>query len=76
MDLNPKAAAVMTKQMYRAGMQDTYQKDTVHYTVLTDRETAKAALQRVEEKVWSELPEWLPRRKLTVGYEYLNLKEK
>jgi hypothetical protein len=76
LDRNPKAAAVMTEGMYRAGMQDTYAKDTAHYTVITDEKEAKAAIERAEQKIWAALPRWIRRKLLTIGYEYLNLKEK
>ena len=76
LDGNPKAAAVMTEAMYRAGMQDTYAKDTAHYEVITDKNEAEAAIAAAEKRTWAALPVWLRNKPLTTGYEYLNLKEK
>ena len=76
LDRNTKSAAVMSEATYRAGMADTYAADTEHYRVITDEEKAKSELAEVEKKIWDKLPVWMMKRKLTIGYEYLNLKEK
>ena len=57
-------------------MADTYAADTEHYRVITDQEKAKSEIAEVEKKIWDKLPVWMMKRKLTIGYEYLNLKEK
>ena len=76
LDRNPKSAAVMSEQTYRAGMLDTYAGDTEHYQVLTDKEEVKAAWRDAEKRIWEALPRWIPQRPMKVGFEYLNLKEK
>ena len=44
--------------------------------MITDQEKAKSEIAEVEKKIWDKLPVWMMKRKLTIGYEYLNLKEK
>ena len=56
LDRNPKAAAVMTKNMYWAGMQGTYAKATAHYTVITDPVAAKGEIERADQQIWNALP--------------------
>jgi len=76
LDRNPKSAAVMTKGCYRAGMMDTYALDVDHYKVILDEAQGKKAVADAQERVWQAMPKWVRRKNLTVGYEYLNLKEK
>ena len=37
---------------------------------------AKQLIAETESKIWNALPRWMVQRPLTIGYEYLNLKEK
>ena len=76
LDRNPKSAAVMSEQTYRAGMLDTYAGDKDNYQVLTDPEAVKAAWRDAEKRIWKALPRWIPQRPMKVGLEHLNLKEK
>ena len=75
LDRNTKSAAVMSEATYRAGMADAYAADTEHYCVITNEKKAKSEMAEVE-KIWDKLPLWMVKRKFTIGYEYLNLKEK
>ena len=76
LDRDPKSAAIMSEQTYRAGMMDTYAGDKEHYEVLTDPAAVKAAWNDAEQRIWKALPRWVPQRPMKVGFEYLNLKEK
>jgi len=76
LDRNGKAAAIMHESVYRAGMQDTYARDTAHYEAITDPATAASAIHDCEQRIWELQPRWMYQRPLKLGYEYLNLKEK
>ena len=76
LDRNPKSAAIMSEQTYRAGMMDTYAGDKDHYEVLTDPAAVKAIWRDAEQRIWKALPRWVPQRPMRVGFEHLNFKEK
>ncbi len=57
-------------------MMDTYAKDNEHYEVITDKTVQRQELAAVQQRVHDALPTWVHKRDLTIGSEYLNLKEK
>lgn len=75
LDRNIRAAARMKRTTYCAGLYNTYVADRTHYRIIPP-EAEQEELKKMTRNVNAALPRFIRRRPMTIGREYLNLKEK